>query len=456
MKGRRVAERVSRSTSAPAGAALAGLTVALATVLVATAPATPRSEGVAVTSGSEPVRRVVLGCPPDAGAVLAGRAEVGKDQASAADVELTPGGRLDVPVGGVVTAPRAVGPLVLTGDRAAATGLFAGFLDDRGAAGTGVGSCRAPRSSWWFAGAGATASHRSTVFVTNPDQGPAVVDVRLYGTDGPVDAPAGRGLTLAAGASLRLPLEEVAPGQEELTVEVRTSQGRVVAALRDVVAGRAGTGQEWVAAVERPEPSVELLGAPADAQRRTLLVTNSGEDQALVTVQVVTAAGAFIPVGLDEVSVAPGSVTVLDLGDVVAEEVAAVRLSSSAELVGVMRSRRGGDVAHATGTPGLSGPAVVLTHETRGSVQLVAGEEGASVAVRAYDARGGVVAQDVRVVRPSTVAAWPVPADAAYVVVEPRAGTVSAALVHGGAGLAVQPFVELPVSETRPAVLPHR
>ena len=48
---------------------------------------------------------------------------------------------------------------------------------------------------------------------------------------------------------------------------------------------------------------MRLLGLPAVADRRTLLVTNTSDTQALVSAQVVTDDGAFIPSGADEISV---------------------------------------------------------------------------------------------------------------------------------------------------------
>ena len=100
---------------------------------------------------------------------------------------------------------------------------------------------------------------------------------------GEVDEAALRGITVSGGTARVVRLIDVAPRSDEVTVHVTTTQGRVVAQVRDVVRVPSGVGSEWLPPPRRlPATDVRLLGLPSVADRRTLLVTNPSERQALV------------------------------------------------------------------------------------------------------------------------------------------------------------------------------
>ena len=79
----------------------------------------------------------------------------------------------------------------------------------RGLAGT---ACAVPGTDFWFVGSGAVVGQRGRVYLTNPEAAPAVADITLYGPDGPIDAPAGRGVPVAAGTQEVRLLDALAPG----------------------------------------------------------------------------------------------------------------------------------------------------------------------------------------------------------------------------------------------------
>lgn len=444
--------------------ALAVVLPVLALLLLFTLPSAPTPQVPDSAAVIDPVLHSTLACPqplvprPETSTVDAG--VVGDlDPVTEPDPE-TKAGPLGGPrplalePGRLVRVPAGRAPVMVTAAGTPAQGLF-GTRVEQGQGTLSATACLQPRAQWWFTGAGAGVDHASELLLANVDQGPAIVDVRLHGATRSVDDEAGRGLTLAPGESLSLPLPDLAPGSAELTVEVVASRGRVVAHVADRVLLGTATSAEWLPPAAAPNRDLVLTGLATGAGRSTLLVTNPGDQQALVTPQLLTAGGAFVPLGLEELSVDPGTVLAVDLTKVLSGAPTAVRLRSETEVLATVRSVEGGDVAYAAAAPPVTGPATLATAGQRTVLHLVAGDQAAVFRIAAYDASGNRLSRDARTVPPAGLVEWRPPAgDIAYAVVSPLSGQGYAGVVHAGPGLAAQPLTELVSSVARPQVLP--
>lgn len=444
-----------------------GLVLAAAGSAALTRPAGRTSAVRSASASGQLVTRTQLGCPdhssgrrvdtsvrlglvPGPGLGSGGRVRSG------AGVELTRG-RL-------VTVPSAGGPAVRAGG-AAAAGLF-GFRADRRPGRTlAVAPCVAPRARWWFTGAGAVLDHSSTLLLANLDPGTAVVDLRVLGPDGDVNTVATTGIVLAPGSRKRFDLADLAPETDDLAVEVRAERGRVAAAVTDALrtAPDAAWREDYLPGTARPGRALVLAGLPRTAQRRTLLVANPSELEAVVDVAVSGRSGSFTPTGSTQTSVAPGAVATVDLTRLLGgDEPAAVRLRSSQAVLAVVRSLQDDDETYAAPAAALSGPAAApLVAGARATVQLTAGTVAARARVVAYDARGGRLGATTMSMGPAATSAWSPKAGAGYVVVSPTtgrsgrgSGTVQGAVSYRGGGLAAVPLVDLPLRELRPGVEP--
>ncbi len=434
------------------------LTVLAAGATAALVPDAPRTVVPDTAPTSTAVTSSLLVCPA-APAPPRGRAEVTAGRASGAGPLRAGDLTVDLPAVGsrAVTATPGT-PLLLTAEGAAAPGVFAARTD-LAPGGADVVACPGPRASWWFTGAGATLGRRSDLVLTNPDDAPAVLDVRVYGAAGLLDTPGLRGLTLRAGETRRVALVDVVSLTDgaELTVAVHATRGRVAAGLLDTRRAAGAEGRAWVAASAEPATTVRVVGVPT-AGRRTLLVTNPGPDQALVRLRVQTTSGVFVPLGQGDLSVDPGSVTSVDVGPVLGADTAALELTSTTPVTAAVRTT-GGRAGLATTPVGtaLAGDAVaVLPGVTgaRAAVQLAADADGGRVRLRALAADGSATGTADVTLRPGTAAAWPVPAGTAFVVASPRAGAVVAGLVLTAPDVAVEPFLAVPGTLLRPVVLP--
>ena len=211
--------------------------------------------------------------------------------------------------------------------------------DLRGLSGT---SCVAAGTDFWFVGSGAEVGQRGRLYLTNPESAPAQVDVTLYGPAGEIDAPSGRGVSVAARGQEVLLLDALAPAIPRFGVHVQVRQGRVAAALRDQqIRGLDPLGVDWVPPAAAPSRRVVLAGVPAGSGERHLQVLAPGTADAIVRVRLLAADGSFVPAGLDVVEVPAGTVRDVDLAPHARGEAVAVELVADARITAGLLARVG-------------------------------------------------------------------------------------------------------------------
>lgn len=342
-------------------------------------------------------------------------------------------------------------------DGGLAAGLFGAQVDeDTEAATLALAHCAAPASSWWFTGAGATLDHSSQLEITNVDPGEAVVDVRVFGQDGEIETVGTRGITIPAGGGTSIALTDVAPQGEELSVSVRATRGRVVAAMADSysAAVAADPGAEWIPAQHQPRRQLRLAGIPSRAESRSLLVANPSRFEAQVELEIVGEDGSFRPSESSEIRVPPDTVVSTDVSDVIGREDVAVVLRSQVPVVGGLRSTTGSDTSYAAPAQVLAGPAAVpLFDDSR--LPVSSAGAGGRAEITAYTADGREVESTTLDLAEGATATWQPGKRADYVVVTPTGGRIYGALsASGRAGVSQLPLVTLPIRMQQPAVTP--
>ncbi len=314
------------------------------------------------------------------------------------------GNPLDIPVAGTTTVTGAGrDPLVVTATGEATRGVFATRAKNVGG---GMTACTSPRASWWFVGAGASPGHFSRLELVNPRSGPAIVDVTVLGSDGAVESPGLRGITIKSGASRALKLSEFAPAAGHLTVHVKASRGLVLASVddhvRDVLDPSAKPVAEWIPDQGGPTRHLVLSGLPkpgalvpgsgpsGKAAQDMLVLSNPGNREAVAKVRLSTKDGGFTPRGLQPVTVPPESVVAVPLGDVVTNPNTAVLVDSDQPLLGGYLLPGKDDLVHAVPAVPWNGPAATALPDGGGlrTLMLTAADTGTTVTVAQYGSKG--------------------------------------------------------------------
>lgn len=245
------------------------------------------------------------------------------------------------------------------GERSGAVGFAHGRLGEASGGGLVVAPCAGVVDDAWYTGLGSGRRQDSRVVLSNVGATPAVADLRLWSPAGGVDAVDADGVVVEPGATRIVRLADLAAGESELALQVERRRGALAVGVLDTATG-AAAGSEAVDASLAPATEQLVGGLPAGARGRTLHLVNPGETTARVAVEALGADGAFVPEGLDDVSVAPASTTSVDLPAAVGDGAAGLRVTSDVPVAAGVRVDTGGtDVAAVAAASAWSGDAVV-------------------------------------------------------------------------------------------------
>jgi hypothetical protein len=361
-----------------------------------------------VSGGRAPVESAVAVCPDPAPRgetatrVSAMSSPVGAAgrRGGQAEIKDAQGGRVVTTLTAAGTAwyreaKGAAGPYTIRASGAMAGGLaveqtsVATKGGDRGLAGV---RCAAPGTDLWFLGSGPVDAERIDLYVSNVDAQATSVDVEALSGEGPLDTSDGRGIpvdpfttkVIGIGKSPE-GLGSIVDSARVLALHVRTTTGRVAASVRV----HTDKGVDWVPLAPSPGTSLVVPGIPAGSGSRQLLVAVPGEFDARVTVQAITANGAFAPQGQDTLDAPAQTVTPLDLGQALAGKVAGVRLTSDRPITGGFIAQVGDDVAYGAGAAPLGPGGIVADNRAdESSVLLTAPEGPATVHITSVTGQG--------------------------------------------------------------------
>ncbi|QDH10797.1 hypothetical protein FE634_21600 [Nocardioides dongxiaopingii] len=312
--------------------------------------------------------------------------------------------------------------------------------------------CRAPVFDHWFTGVGAGARHQSILQLVNPDEGRAVVDVEVLGSEGVVDAPGLRGVAVQGGESRSIDLAATLPRRDELTLHVSVVRGRIAASVRDTVRGIGGSraGDDGLGSQDAPATENLLLGVPGGSGPRILFVANPGPTQERATVKVVTADAAFTPSGLEEVVLPPQSVVPVRLTRVLAEvgtgaeRALGVLVESTVPTTASLQMFYRGDLVRSSPVARLDGPGTAVLPAGSKSLVLGGAAGPGAVTVTASD-EGGAALPEQRVEVASDRATVVDLPDGARLVTVTGVATTSVVLVTNDDGATLVP-VRAPVT----------
>jgi hypothetical protein len=287
-------------------------------------------------------------------------------------------------------SPVGESPARFDDDKSVALGAFAG-QESRTRTWLAWLPCPEPRARWEFVGAGAaTVTHDTVLTIHNPRPGQAVLDINVYGTDGPVEGPGLHGITVPSDGTEVIDLAKVAPAVGELAVDVVATRGLVSVSAADRFApGVVGKAvQEWLPGQSSPATDVTLAGLPAKPDHATLVVANPRGVDAIVSVEVIGATGTFAPKDGATLTVPAKSVASMSVRSVFDGEPVALRVKSAQPIAAGVRTVTRGDVAFATPVRPILDSTTVAVPDAATELVISSVGRATSVTVSAFNASG--------------------------------------------------------------------
>ncbi|MEO3932473.1 DUF5719 family protein [Micrococcaceae bacterium Sec7.4] len=281
--------------------------------------------------------------------------------ASASPAAAAPKPANSVPLAGVVSQLGVDGVSVLSadaqGDRQPAAGAVLRYTaEDGDLRGSAAAACQQPANDLWLVGANTALGRTAVLNLSNASSSPATVSLDLFGAKGPLQAPGSRGLLVAPGTTRSVILAGLAPGQEQLSVRVRSAGGPVAAVIQQsVLRGLTPGGVEFIAPatapalrqvvsgvdIQDPAGLADLTGKSGFADAGPALqIAVPGSADAVVAIKLFGRDGQKALPGGGVVTAKAGSVTQVSLAGVPAGPYT-VAVSSDVSFTAAARVTRG-------------------------------------------------------------------------------------------------------------------
>ena len=272
------------------------------------------------------------------------------------------------PLAGVVAQQGVDDVTVLSADAEADRQPSAGALmrytaEDGDLRGSAAAACQQPGNDLWLVGANTALGRTAVLKLSNASSSPATVSLELFGAEGLIQAPGSRGLLVAPGTTRSVILAGLAPGQERLSVRVRSAGGPVAAHIQQsVLRGLTPGGVEFIAPAAAPALRQVITGVdiqdPAGLAGLTsqtgfadagpaLQLTVPGSADAVIAIKVLGRDGQKALPGGGVVTAKAGSVTEVPLAGVPAGPYT-VSVSSDVSFTAAARATRGLTAADAS------------------------------------------------------------------------------------------------------------
>ncbi len=296
----------------------------------------------------------------------------------------------------VITLPRDAPADAL----AAAERLSAATPDVSGLA---AAECLTPARSAWLVAGSTTVGRTTWIVLSNADAVDAVVDLRLWGRNGPITAVGSTGIIVGAGTQRVIPLAGLAVDEPSPVVQVTSSGGSVAATLQtSIVRGLDPDGLSAVTPVVAPSarhviPALPVIGLDAALERFSadgsadalpaLRMLAPGDTPVDVTVTLVPQQGAL---GLTtQTTLDPGVVLDVPFTELADGEYGVIVDASAPVVVAARTSVAGSELGAGGGSADVEWftPAVALTAgaETLAAVAPLEGEQRAAIHLLAPD-----------------------------------------------------------------------
>lgn len=195
---------------------------------------------------------------------------------------------------GVVSHRDVAGVSVLRADafdnqQASAGAVMSYTATDGDLRGSAAALCQQPANDLWLVGANTSLGRTAVLNLSNASTTPATVSLELFGQAGRIQAPGSRGLLVPPGTTRSIVLAGLAPGEEQLSVHVRSVGGPVTALIQQsVLRGLTPGGVDFIAPGTAPASRQVVSGVDIqDAAKIESMTSKPGFGDAGPSLQIV-------------------------------------------------------------------------------------------------------------------------------------------------------------------------
>lgn len=275
-----------------------------------------------------------------------------------------------------------------------ASGAMAGGLAaEQTSGGVVTAGCGSPSTDFWFAAPGQQAASSIKLYLMNVDDQASDVDVDILTDTGPLQGGTDTGITVPPHGLIVQSLTGLLHNSRAIGLHVRTTLGRVVAALSE--SSTASQPGGWLPPAQAPARRLVIPGMPTSGGSRDLYVADPGGSDASVTLSVVSPGGTYQPTGAGSIDIPAGSASRIQLPSLSGIAGAAVLTSNVpvTAMIMVPGGPPGAPGAFTPAAPSLDEQGVVAdVGQTRDSATLVLSAPGAAARVRMASGVSGLTA----------------------------------------------------------------
>ena len=240
-------------------------------------------------------------------------------------------------------------------------------------------NCLAPQEVQFFVGATADVTSKAKLVVINAGLSSSIVDVIIFSESSSFK----KTITVAKNQISSLNLVSLAPGAKSVALEVIPRTGRVTSYLVDERGrGLRVLGGDIVNSQSNLNKNLWIPGIAHSSKNKShvLRVLNPGAAATLITVEVRSSDGRYIPVGLDNRKISGGKVADISFDFDGKQSSFGVRITSDQVIAASVFSRVGADfVWSSASTPGVTGTWAVTGLDP--NVQFIGNEIEAELSV---------------------------------------------------------------------------
>jgi Family of unknown function (DUF5719) len=208
-------------------------------------------------------------------------------------------------------------------------------------------NCLAPQSMQYFVGATADVSSKAKLVIVNAGLSSSIVDVITYSEGSSLK----KTITVGKNQVTTLNLVTLAPGANSVAMEVLPRTGRVTSYLVDErVKGLKNLGGDVVNSQNTLSKTLFIPGIAHNSKSKShlLRILNPGLASTLITVEVLSKDGRYIPVGLDGRKIEGGKVTDISFDFDSKLSSFGLKISSDQPIAASVFSRYGADFVWST------------------------------------------------------------------------------------------------------------